>query len=239
MQKHHKQSIRVFRQIRDFLGANAPAVGFGSTEKIVAKLGEIVVELDAQASGQEARLRQARGRTREKRALARRIRREFLAPVAGMARSSFPDNPALVAMLSMPQARDYQGLISIAEAMAVAAGEHQPAFVDAGLPDDFAARITEAAAQLRRAMSSHAVEVSKRAAATAAIRRAYARGRDLVRVLDAMVAPRLEGDPQRLAEWRSLARFVPVSTGSVEEEPAVEAVAPAAPGVEVPELKAA
>ncbi|MBK8246708.1 MAG: hypothetical protein IPK85_04845 [Gemmatimonadetes bacterium] len=214
MERHQKQSIRVFRQIREFLATNAPEVGLGSIGKMVERLGAIVTELDEQSRSQEVRQRQARGRTQEKRALARRLRREFLLPLSGAAKLNFPGNKALLTTFAMPQARDYQALISIAEAMAGAATEYRDAFVTSGLQEDFATRITTVAAELRAAISSQAVEVSKRASATAALRRAYAQGRDLVRVLDAMVAPRLEDQPQRLAEWTTLARFVPTGLDS-------------------------
>jgi hypothetical protein len=220
----HKQAIQVFRRIRDFLGQNSPPVSYGSVEKLVDQLKVVIDRLETFAREQSARASLAQAGTRIKRALAVAIRREFLRPIARAARALFPADTALLQTFPIPKVRDYEGTIAAAEAMAQNASAHKQRFVDAGFPDDFVERLQQAADDLREGMDARAEEFGKRSASTAGLRAEYARGRELVRVLDAMVAPRLVSAPERLAEWRTISRFARFPV------PADESETPAPPG---------
>ncbi|MGQ0647512.1 MAG: hypothetical protein ACT4P7_08055 [Gemmatimonadaceae bacterium] len=231
MLSNEKQAVQVFRRVRDFLEGNAPPVGYGSVEKLVAQLKGVVQRLEVHAREQDARSRQARAGTTVKRLLAVSIRREFLRPITRSARALFRSDDALQSALSMPKVRDYEGTIAAAEAMAQTATLHRQRFVEAGFPEDFVERMQKAAADLREGINVRAQEFAKRSASTAGLRQEYARGRNLVRVLDSMVAPRLASAPDRLAEWQSISRFARLSVP--QEIPVVAAAvgdgAPVAP----------
>ena len=91
-------------------------------------------------------------------------------------------------------------------------------FVAAGFGEDFVDQLKQAAVDLQRAVDLTSAQLGHRAAATSGMLQELARGRDLVRLLDAMVGSWLEDHMQdRVAEWKTLTRFVRVA-------PPVEAV---------------
>lgn len=218
MRFNHKQAIQVFRRIRDFLAESPPPVSFGSVEKLVDQLKAVIDRLETHAREQAARASLAQAGTRIKRALAVSIRGEFLRPIARVARALFPADSALLQTFPIPKVRDYEGTIAAAKAMAQNANGHKQRFVDAGFPEDFVERMEKAANDLREGMNARAEEFGKRSASTAGLRAEYVRGRELVRVLDAMVSPRLASAPERLAEWRTISRFARLAAPATESE---------------------
>ncbi|MGQ0650368.1 MAG: hypothetical protein ACT4P7_22740 [Gemmatimonadaceae bacterium] len=202
-----KQGLQVFRRVRDYLAQSAPPVSYGDVTRLVDQLNGVITRLEGYAREQGARSSQALVATRRKRAMAVSIRREFIRPIARAARALFARDDALLAAFPMPAVRDYEGTIAAAESMAQTATDHRQRFVDAGFPNDFVERMQKSAVDLRAGIDAHAQEFGKRSASTAGLRQEYLRGRDLVRVLDAMVAPRLAATPDRLAEWRTISRF--------------------------------
>ena len=82
-------------------------------------------------------------------------------------------------------------------------------FVAAGFGEGFVVQLKQAAVDLQRAVDFTSVQLGHRAAATSGMLQELARGRDLVRLLDAMVGSWLEDQMQdRVAEWKTLTRFV-------------------------------
>lgn len=217
MLRRHKQALHVFRRVRDFLKESPPEVALGDVTPVVAQLSDVITRLEANAGEQDARARQALLGTRVKRAGVRALRKEFLYPIARAARLLFPDKPELLAAFAMPRAKDYAGAIAAAGGMAQAAEPHLDAFVSIGLKPDVVARVRKAAEDLRGRIDAREVDVGKRSASTAGLRREYARGRELVRMLDAMIEPRLTATPQRLAEWRTFVRFARLSPRATED----------------------
>ena len=68
----------------------------------------------------------------------------------------------------------------------------------------------------RDTLTNRSLDLARRSAATAGMLSELSRGRDLVRLLDLMLAPRLVGEPENLAEWRSIVRFVRSATITTE-----------------------
>ncbi|MBK8248464.1 MAG: hypothetical protein IPK85_13810 [Gemmatimonadetes bacterium] len=128
-------------------------------------------------------------------------------PLTHAARVLFPQDAALLAALSPTAARDYAGTLAAAEAMVQIATAQKSAFIDFGLPDDFVERMVRATADLRARLDARSADIGRRAASTAGLHREYQVGREVVRMLDAMVAPRLSATPTRLAAWRAVSRF--------------------------------
>ncbi len=231
MLTREKQAVQVFRRVRDFLKTEAPEVGLGSVGGVVTQLDDVILQIETYAREQDARTRQASAGTQLSRSAISSVRREFMRPVANAARTLFPSDPDLLAAFSMPRTRDYQGVIAAAEAMAQMAKQHTAKFTGAGLSADFVDRMAKAAAELRTVIDARAADLGRRAASTAGLRREYARGRDIVRMLDDMVSPRLAGTPSRAAEWRSISRFARLSSPAsaappVDDSPAGSAPAP-------------
>ncbi|MCC6319007.1 MAG: hypothetical protein IT361_15110 [Gemmatimonadaceae bacterium] len=117
----------------------------------------------------------------------------------------------LVASLSLLTARDNTSTIADAEGVADFVEEHKASFVSIGFPEDFVEKLRRSAADLRVGIDARASDFGRRSASTAALRQQYARGRSVVRILDAMVSPHLERSPSKLAEWRTISRFARLS----------------------------
>lgn len=234
MLSKQKEAVQVFTRVRDFLKAQPPEVGYGSVDGVVKQLEAVIAELEQNARDQDARHRGAKEGTQLKRAQIRALRGEFMRPIAEAARSIFRSDPASLSAFEMPEVRDYVGTIAAGEAMAETASRHVPAFVAHGLPEDFVARMQAAATSLRTQLAARDQEFGRRSASTAALRLAYARGRSLVRMLDAMVAPRLASAPPRLAEWRTLSRFARLAATTTDAVPVPPSVIPPAGPVATP-----
>ena len=103
-------------------------------------------------------------------------------------------------------------LIAARISMAQHAGGRRDRFVAAGFGEDFVDQLKQAAVDLQRAVDLKSAQLGRRAAATSGMLQELARGRDLVRLLDAMVGSWLEDHMQdRVAEWKTLTRFVRVA----------------------------
>lgn len=207
MRTNEKQAVVVFRRVRDFLKEKSPEAAYGKVDGVLARLDDVIEQLESHAREQDSRTRMRIAATRRKQLQASKLRRELIRPVVRGARTLFKADSEIPAGLQMPRARDYIGTIAAAEAMAQAVGPYEELFVEGGLPADFVQRITAAAAELRKEMDQQGAESGRRSASTAGLRREYARGREVVRMLDAMVAPRLEPTPTLLAEWLTISRF--------------------------------
>lgn len=232
MWERERQALPVFRRVRDFLKDHAPDAALGPIDGLVAQLDETITQFEAHAAEQEARRRIMIDGTRLQWQALRALRREFMLPISRIARLVFPTQPTLLLALRMPEGRDYVGTLTSAEAMAEVARQHAGAFREIGLGEDFVQRMQEAVTSLRTRLDGRAVDFGRRSAATAGLRREYARGRDVVRVLDAMVAPRLESTPERAAEWRTLVRFMRINATRPDvlpDEPSVTTL-PSPPG---------
>jgi hypothetical protein len=87
-------------------------------------------------------------------------------------------------------------------------------FVDAGLGENFIEVLQSSAAELQQTLNERAEHLSRRARATAALEAEYARGRDLVKILDAFLSSLWVKNPGKLAEWKSVSRLpTPVRKG--------------------------
>jgi hypothetical protein len=233
--------LQVLRRAHDFLVSGPKDGSLGPVTKHVEALGQSMDRLGAHAVDQDESGRAFRGNARRAKKIARSLRMNLMRPLARMAQTLFPDEPDVRQALSLQKARGYEHLIAAALAMAGQAAERKDRFIAAGLADDFVDRLRNSAADLRAALDEKGTHYGKRSAATAGMLDEMARGKDLIRLLDDMVTPVLEKTPDRLAEWRTMSRFVRIA--KVEEaggilpggEPnATPGATPAAPPVVTP-----
>lgn len=207
MQLPSQRAVQLFRRTRDFLVRAQPVVAFGDVKVHVDNLGATADRLASHAIEQETRSRQGRAGTATLRRLVRVLKLEYMRPIARTSRVLFPNDAALRTALRSPgRLRRPEALVAAAQAMANTAAQQKESFEASGFPADFADRLRAAATKVIEAVDQRAGDVARRAASAAAVRSEVARGRALMSMLDAMVAPRFEGDPERAAEWRSLMR---------------------------------
>jgi len=207
MRQSSHSTLALLRRIRDFLARTQPTFALGRVSSHLAALSGVADELATLLVEQDTRRGQGKAGTATLHRRLRATKLEYMRPMAREARALFPDDPqlrsafALTARLRRPDA-----VLAALHAMSVGADPVKERFVTAGFAADFLERMHAAADGVQEAVDTRAREHGRRSAAAAGARHTAARGRALVSRLDAMLAPRLESDPELLAEWRSLRR---------------------------------
>lgn len=231
--KHPVRSgLQVLRRAHDFLASGEVTAAHGPITKHVEALGDINDRLSGHMLTQDDAGRAYRGSTREAKQLASTLRIELMRPVARAAKSLFPDEQMLKGALAMPRTRDYERLIAAAYGIAQQASEHKEQFIAAGFEADFVDRLKKGADALRVALDDRNSNLGRRSAATAGMDQELGRGRDQLRILHDMVAPRLRGDAARRAEWATLSRFATPSRTKASDVPGT--ATPNAPSIATP-----
>src|SRR5688572_21206588 len=103
--------------------------------------------------------------------------------------------------------------------MAEAAEKEREVFVKHGLSPDFIEKLKAGAAALDLARNAKTDSGRRRVTATAAVTEQLKRGRKAVRLLNAILQPRLAKDPELLAAWRSAKRGPPATVTASSGDP--------------------
>jgi len=245
MQARTKQGLQTLRRAHLFLTSREYDVAMGTLKPHIESLAELVKRLGEHAIEQDGSTRSARIRTKVKHELAESLRKEYLRPIARIARSLFREDRTLLAGFRVPRSKDSEELVQAAGGIAERAEEHKERFIALGLAPDFVDRLRQATATYVRAIDSRGLDLGRRSMASAGLLVDFARAREIVRLIDDMLAPRLQNDPELLAEWRSITRFVRQANGEsvAPEAPATESaspltLAPASPTTATEELAA-
>lgn len=221
MELRTKQGMRTLRRSHAFLAGKDFTAAVGDLKPHVEALDGILVRLEQFSTDQSARNSAVRTATDHKRELARELRREYLRPIAQVGRRLFAKDAELRQAFVLPKSRDDATLMQTANAFAERVEEFKDKFIARGLAVDLVDRLRKATITFRDIDTSRSLDLARRAAASKGMRAELSQGRDLVRLLDLMLAPRLESQPEKLAEWRTIARFVRSATleGVVTEAP--------------------
>ncbi|HNV77574.1 MAG TPA: hypothetical protein PKH96_23030 [Gemmatimonadaceae bacterium] len=237
MQARTKQGLHTLRRAHAFLTAREYDVAMGTLKPQIDALASLVTRLETHAIEQDGRARSARLRTNAKRDLGAALRNEYLRPISRLARSIFPNDRTLQAGFRLPRSRESEGLLQTAGGIAERAEEHKEHFIAKGLAPDFVERLRAATVTYRDAIVARGLDLGRRSAASAGLLSDIARGRELVRLIDDMLAPRLASQRDLLAEWRTITRFVRQG-GSGAAEPAAATPATTAGSVTPVDLAA-
>jgi hypothetical protein len=235
MRTEARRWLQGLRRARNFLAVAKVDPASGSVRAQVEALGGAIDRAEAHAVVQSETGVAYRLLASQARDLERTIRREYLAPVSKLGKVLFPRDIGTRRSLLMPRHRDREGLVNASITLAGLAEQHKEAFTAAGFAADFADKLRELANRARTVTGEKDTQYGRRAAATAGIEDEVRRGRDILRLLDAMVLPSLEVAPDSLAEWRTLVRFVHLSEVPVTPAPK----SPEAPVPSTPEAHAA
>lgn len=196
-----RNTYRCFRRVEEFLAAHNFEDGPATLGKQAAQLREVVEQLSRQSLDQEAGFRLTKAQTKHQRELRQRLWEQHMQPIARVAREVFGiagmDRALKLPHMSCPNER----IVSAAGAMAEAAERQQSAFLEHGLPADFVASLRSAAAELATVMGTRDGNQRRRVEATAEMNELLKRGRRALRLLNAIVRPRLAHDPSLLAAW--------------------------------------
>ena len=230
MQRNQKNGLGRLRRVHDFLERVKPNVALGSVENAVAGMAEIIAKLEAAAVEQESKTRSAMIGTRHMTRQVVSVRQELMRPVVRMARPIFQGDRQLLSAMKLSRALDPERVAASALGLADSIEPHTKELIDAGFPPGFVEKLRTAALELRQALDDRAADFARRLGATKATRHADSQGRRIIRVLDAMVAPALASDPERLREWQGLVHLTrhPVMEQLAEADP-TQASAPSLP----------
>jgi len=192
-------SLRRAQQFLDTHGDVLDAVNT-STRK---PLDSIVSQLTDLSVAQETGVRGAKGETARQHALRLVLRRNYMAPVAELAKLELRAMPEFVSLKMPPAGGSTERLVAAAYAMAEAAIPHAQVLINNGLPATFADDLRSAAAVVSEATTGRNKYQGTRAGATAGLAAAERRGRATLKVLHALITARIANDAQLVAEWRA------------------------------------
>ena len=211
----HRQShvLETLRQAQVFLDDNAAVVG-PAVAASRRNLDDVVTQLTTFAAAQEGGNIYSRGETAKQRTLRGALRRDHMRPIAEVAKQKLRDVPEFHSLVMPPTNATSVQLVARATAMADAAQVHEQVFMEVGMPDDFVASLRSLAAEVAQSIDDRKQHASKRSGATAGLAAEEKRGRNMLKLIDALVVPRLRNNDALVAEWRS-AKRVPKKPGVV------------------------
>jgi hypothetical protein len=225
------------RRIQTFLDANDAALGTINKSGMRAELDAVVTALGQSSTTQAAGRVNAIGETANQRTLRLALRLNNMQPIASVARAKLRTVPNFQAMtLPKPDTR-VVSLIAHANGMAEAAQPYSQVFIDAGLPQDFLAKLTAAADAVKASIDTRAAARGQRSGATGTLKDLVTRARLALKALNALVVPVLSADVSHsglLAEWKSVRRVHAKGGPVIGSEEAARAVASPAPAVAPP-----
>jgi hypothetical protein len=211
MDRVGRSTLSSFQRVQEFLSqhplVDAPAtLGAQATE-----LSDVIARLSSQSVDQEAGSRFVRVHAESQRKLRATLYTDHMQPIARVAREIFGVSGMDKAFRLPKNVKVNQTLLAAAGAMALAAEKTQDVFVKHGLPQDFIEQLKAAASALDAARNAKTESIRRSVTATAAVKDQLKRGRKAVRLLDAILSPRLAKDPELLAAWRSAKRVRPTT----------------------------
>jgi hypothetical protein len=229
-----RMAIQVYRNLTGFLETIVEGVPLGGLSNHTEGLKGVGNTLSELAKVQELHSNESKNATALSEAKAEELRRAYVIPIAKLEQVLVPQEE-LRAKIRAADMRSYEGVIIVAEGLAARVEPYKAKFVAAGFDDTFLDQLRAAVAAVRAARAAKAFHLGEQVRATAALKKEYARGRELVRLVDSMVTPHWKKtSPAKLAQWKSLSRFAGTRKSAAttgQQPPAVPVDTPVVPGV--------
>jgi hypothetical protein len=194
-------------RIQRFLDSNATLVADINTSDARTALDGIITALSGHAVAQTGSKRSIAAETGKQRVLRNALKGNHLRPIATIAAAQLEQVPEFAALRMPPANATSRQLIAAARAMAPVAQQYSNTFIAMGRPKDFVAQLTAAADVLEASVTNQGTSKTRQTGATAGVKAEVARGRKLVKVLDAQVVPALAGNQALLTQWRTASRI--------------------------------
>lgn len=187
MQRTEGYRLTALRNAQQFIAAHADDLPRVARTGASRRLDSILDELSCCITEQAAATLLARAATRHAHHLRRRLLEDHLSPITRIARAELEAHPDLIAFRMPRTTRPFELLVADARGIALAAAPHAAMFIEAGLPDDFIARMETAAAELLEAYLTRNSWRARAEVATAGITMRLADGQRTVQMLDSFV----------------------------------------------------
>jgi len=220
------QVLQWGRRIRDFLFGYDLKSDIAELPALRKELDDAVGQLTAGAAAQEAMTKQARVQTTEINRLRHTLREKHLKPIVRMSRTMELDINGTQITFVLPHRKAMsERVATAADGMVTALKTVGPQFVARGFAPTFVEQLSAATKALRDAIDQRAAQVSRRVGTTAAMERDATRVIQLVRVIDTLVRPVIESDPEVLAAWENVMALPQPRAGVVAAPSAAAATA--------------
>jgi hypothetical protein len=228
MELRQRKGHATLRRIQVFLDTHDSHLGAVNAGGARRKLDEMVGKLADLESQQDPTRFQRKSELQSERHARAELREKHTKPIARIAQLEQDVMPQF-AMLRLPHKRVDSGTLVIwACEMAGAAEPYTDAFQDHGLAPDFIASMLAAVQRLREAVAVRWHAHASRVGATAGVHAESRRVRRVIGLIDALVAPQLEGDDQLVTEWALTTRIGSRVSKAAAAEVAPEAIEPTA-----------
>ena len=178
-------------------------------------LDDLVLELSTQSVDQKAGRANGRGETARQAQLRDGLRLGQMKPIAEIAKAHLGDVPEMKALALPPADTSSTRLIADAGAMAEAAQVHNAVLVAGGLPADFIAQLNTAAQTLMGSLSGRTQSLGRSTGATARLSQLEKQARRMLRILDALVLPKIRLNDGLVREWRTV-KAIPKKRGPAQ-----------------------
>jgi len=205
--------------------ANDPAIA-----PAFAELDGVIERMTVHGSRQYTQDREAKHGTERVGMLARTLRNDLVRPVALLVKTinpeAVPQAPGKGA-LSLPRVRDLEGIMSAAKGFHDVALPHEERLLAAGLPKEHLRQLLAGVVALKEAIDARAQMYLQRSVSGNTVVAEAMRATTILRLIDALVLPRLRGDAGQLAAWNQARRVVRTAVGTsvVSIDPAATPVA--------------
>jgi len=219
--------LATLRQVRKFLDDRKEELSGIDLAGAGTNLDDVIAQFTAQSIDQNAGTTHRISETARIAMLRRALRVGQMKPIAVVARATLRESPELKPFLLPGAATSSTQLIATAASVAEQAKNHEQVFIEGGLPRDFIAQLNAAATALMECLASRGEGQTRAIGATTAIAPLTQRGRSVLRVLDALITPKLFLNDRLLGEWKTV-RTVPKKPGPARSTSAHGARTPVA-----------
>lgn len=205
MNKIQTKVLQWARRVRDFLIGYDLKSDVAELTELRQELEDALGQLTAAAAAQEALTKQSRVQTTEIRRLRRTLRDTYLKPIVRMSRTMALEINGTEITFVLPKPTIHsERLAAEGDAMVKALNVVGPQFTARGFASNFVEQLDATTKALRTAIDQRATQISQRVGTTAAMAAHETRCIQLVRVIDALVRPVIQNDPELLATWENV-----------------------------------
>jgi hypothetical protein len=205
MKKFQTQVLQWARRLRDFLVSHEIKSDVAELTQMLQELETTLGQLTADAAAQEAITKQSRVQTTEIKRLRKTLRDGQMKPIVRMSRTmKLQINSTEITFVLPQRTINSERLAAAADAMVTALDVVGPQFVARGIAANFVEQLSTTTKALRTAIDQRAAQLSRRIGTTAAMEAHETHIVQIVRVLDTIVRPVIDNDPELLAAWNNL-----------------------------------
>jgi len=220
MNKIQTQVLQWGRRVRDFLVEHEIKSDLAELTALRQELDETLAQLTAGAAAQEAVTKQSLVQTTEIRRLRRALRDGHLKPIVRMSRTmQLEINGTQLTFVLPSEGVNSERLAAASDAMVTALNVVGPQFTARGFASNFVEQLSTATKALRDAVDQRSAQLSRRVGTTAAMEEQETRIVQLVRVIQTLVRPVIQDNPELLAAWQSVVALPRLSKAAVGAVP--------------------